>query len=122
MRMFKDVDRKISTPLPNDSIVICGLLHDLCKVGVYTPTEDGYTSRWPDGHATVSLERIRWFIDLTEQEDDIIRYHMGLFGIFSYKEHDVLAIHKAIVRTPQVQIFAALDMIDSRVKQSSWRK
>jgi hypothetical protein len=39
---------------------------------------------------------------------------MGLFGIFVYKEHDTLAIPKVIMRTLQVQIFAALDMVDSK--------
>src|SRR5674476_847223 len=39
---------------------------------------------------------------------------MGLFGIFTYREHDTLSMHRAILRTPQVQIFAALDMADSK--------
>jgi len=41
---------------------------------------------------------------------------MGLFGIFTYHEHDTLAMYKAISRNPQVQIFAALDMADSKRK------
>jgi 23S rRNA maturation-related 3'-5' exoribonuclease YhaM len=115
MHAFKDVDKKLQTPLPNDSIVICALLHDLCKVNAYIETSNGYESvKGLKGHATLSLSRIKEHIKLTKEEDDIIRYHMGLFGIFVYKEHDVLAIHKAIIRTPQVQIFAALDMIDSK--------
>jgi hypothetical protein len=41
---------------------------------------------------------------------------MGLFGIFEYREHHKLTINKAIVRTTQAQIFAALDMADSKRK------
>ena len=33
-----------------------------------------------------------------------------------FNEHDTLKIHKAISRTPQVQIFAAIDMADSKRK------
>jgi len=68
------------------------------------------------GHATLSLSRIGEHIQLTSEEDDIIRFHMGLFGIFTYREHYALAMHRAIMRTPQVQIFAALDMADSKRK------
>jgi len=28
-------------PLPQDSVIICGLLHDLCKVGAYIRTDNG---------------------------------------------------------------------------------
>ena len=92
-------------------------LHDLCKVNAYIETNYGYESvKGLKGHATVSISRIKEHIELTQQEDDIIRYHMGLFGIFTYKEHYVLAMHRAIMRTPQVQIFAALDMADSKRK------
>jgi 23S rRNA maturation-related 3'-5' exoribonuclease YhaM len=114
MFAFRTVDKTLSNPLPKDSIVICGLLHDLCKIGVYKETEDGYTSKWPKGHATISLERIKKYIELTDEEEDIILYHMGLFGVFTYKEYNAVDLHEAIIRTPQVQIFAALDMIDSK--------
>lgn len=118
--MFLEANAAFSNPIPRDSVIICGLLHDLCKVGVYQKTSNGYQSvKGQKGHAALSIARIQEYIELTQQEDDIIRYHMGLFGIFTYKEHDTLAIHKAIMRTPQVQVFAALDMIDSKRKVKS---
>ena len=105
----------MSTPISGDSVVICGLLHDLCKVNAYIETDNGYKSvKGLKGHATLSISRIKEHIELTQSEDDIIRYHMGLFGIFTYHEHDTLSIYKAISRNPQVQIFAALDMADSK--------
>ena len=114
---FNDANKQLLKPLPQDSVVICGLLHDLCKAGAYTPVADGYRSvKGIKGHATVSLSRIGEHIQLTPEEDDIIRFHMGLFGIFTYHEHDTLTMYKAISRNPQVQIFAALDMADSKRK------
>lgn len=114
---FDAANEKLNHPAPNDSVVICGLLHDLCKVGAYIPIDRGYTSvKSCKGHATLSISRIKEHIQLTPQEDDIIRYHMGLFGIFTYHEHDTLALFKAISRNPHVQIFAALDMADSKRK------
>jgi 23S rRNA maturation-related 3'-5' exoribonuclease YhaM len=112
---FEEANEKLSTPVSDDSVVICGLLHDLCKVNAYIETDNGYKSvKGLKGHATLSLSRITAHIQLTKPEDDIIRFHMGLFGIFTYKEHYALAMHRAIMRTPQVQIFAALDMADSK--------
>jgi len=105
-------------PIPQDSVIICGLLHDLCKVGAYTETSRGYETvkDFPKGHGKLSVARIEEHIKLTQPEKEIIFFHMGLFGIFEYKEHDTLAIHKAIMRTPLVQVFAAIDMMDSKRK------
>jgi len=114
---FSAANKQLMKPLPPDSVVICGLLHDLCKINAYLPAGNGYKSvKGIKGHATLSLSRIGEHILLTPEEDDIIRFHMGLFGIFTYREHDTLSMHRAILRTPQVQIFAALDMADSKRK------
>ena len=114
---FEEANSKLNKPLPKDSVIVCGLLHDLCKVNAYVKTSRGYSSvKGSKGHATLSILRINEHIQLTPQEEDIIRYHIGLFGIFTYREHDTLAMYKAISRNPQVQIFAALDMADSKRK------
>ena len=109
--MFLNENKKWEKPIPTDSVIICGLLHDLCKVGAYEQiTSKGYGK----GHGKLSVARIEEYIQLTQIEKDIILFHMGLFGIFEFREHDTLVIHKAIVRTPQVQFFAAIDMDNSK--------
>jgi 23S rRNA maturation-related 3'-5' exoribonuclease YhaM len=117
MLMFQNENVKWEKPIPQESVIICGLLHDLCKVGAYNITANGYEKiKGQKGHGKLSVSRIEKYIKLTPQEKDIILFHMGLFGIFEFNEHDTLAIHQAIIRTPQVQVFAALDMADSRRK------
>jgi len=117
LQSFDEANSKMNKPLPFESVVICALLHDLCKIGAYKQTAKGYESvKGLKGHATLSISRIHEHIKLTQQEDDIIRYHMGLYGIFIYHEHDTLAIYKSINKSPRVQIFAALDMLDSKRK------
>lgn len=54
--------------IPHDSIVICSLLHDLCKI---TPKSIN--------HAETSIERIQKYIKLTNIERKIIKYHMGYY-------------------------------------------
>jgi hypothetical protein len=115
---FFTENEKWQKPILQDSVIICGVLHDLCKVGAYAETSRGYekVKDFPRGHGKLSVSRIEQHIKLTPPEKDIILFHMGLFGIFEFREHDTLAIHKAIMRTPQVQVFAAIDMMDSKRK------
>ena len=72
---------------PADSLIIAPILHDLCKMGAYIGDRKPYT--WnranPKGHAVLSIERISRFIKLTELEDKMIRFHMGVYGL---KEFD----------------------------------
>jgi 23S rRNA maturation-related 3'-5' exoribonuclease YhaM len=72
---------------PWESIVIAALLHDVCKVGAYIGTEKpyAYNKTQPKGHAVLSIERIKKHIVLTELEEMMIRYHMGVYGL---KEFD----------------------------------
>ncbi len=69
--------------LTKDTLIIAALLHDVCKVGVYAGTEKPY--KWikgsPKGHASLSIKRIKEFIELTELEEMMIRFHMGVYGL-----------------------------------------
>jgi hypothetical protein len=103
-------------PLPQDSVILCGLLHDLCKIDTYIETARGYEKKKdiPKGHGRLSVARIEQFVKLTEPEKDIILFHMALFSAYQIKEFTAWDLHKAIIRTPQVQVFAAIDMMDSK--------
>lgn len=70
-----------------DSIAIAALLHDLCKIRMYTGTKKPYgvNKSKPKGHATISLARIKKFITLEPIEEMMVRYHMGVYGL---KEFD----------------------------------
>ena len=117
MFAFSRTNKCLENPIPEESVIICGLLHDLCKVDTYTKTDNGYvTVKGQKGHASRSISMIEEYVKLTPLEDDIIRFHMGLFGIFTYHEHDTLKMFKAISRNPAVQLFAAVDMADSKRK------
>lgn len=69
------------------ALIIPPLLHDLCKVGAYVPTEAGAKSPYratkgrPKGHAKVSIDICRKYIHLTALETFMIRYHMGPYAL-----------------------------------------
>ncbi len=85
----EDYNNKIS----DESIAICGLLHDVCKIGYYkveyrNAKEDGewikkpyYTvsDSLPYGHGEKSVYILSGFMRLTREEAMIINWHMGGF-------------------------------------------
>jgi hypothetical protein len=79
--------------IPEPSIILCGLGHDLCKVNFYIPgyrnVKDDVTGKWervsvykvkdqhPMGHGEKSVSILQDFFKLTEWEKMAIRWHMG---------------------------------------------
>lgn len=89
--LFAQKVKTYGIDLPADSVKLCGLLHDVCKIGVYrrgkrNVKEDG---KWiekecwlseddlPLGHGEKSIYLIQKHIQLTDLEALVIRWHMG---------------------------------------------
>lgn len=117
--------------IPFESVIICAFCHDLCKANAYLEKSDGSWVYNPakefDGrHATLSIERIERFIELTDDEYNIIKYHMGFFYSHEFaekvSEYSCKDMHLAIKECISVQVFAACDMEVSRWnhKQPYW--
>lgn len=81
----------------DESIAICALFHDLCKVNVYKPCirnkKDEITNRWVQyetyefkekfsfgGHGSKSVFIVQHYIDLTPEEGAAINCHMSGWG------------------------------------------
>ncbi len=85
-----DVQSAGQQPLPvkPENLIIAALLHDVCKIGAYLPISDG-SYKWnraqPKGHATLSITRIKAFIELEPVEELMIRYHMGVYGLEEFE-------------------------------------
>lgn len=77
-------------PLECDSLIIVGLLHDVCKIGRYIGSEKPYkyNKQQPKGHALLSIARIKKHIKLTELEELMIKYHMGVYGLNEFYSED----------------------------------
>lgn len=79
--------------LHSETIAVCGLLHDVCKVNFYTISsrnvKNEQTGQWekqlyysiddkvPYGHGEKSVYIISGFMRLTREEAFAIRFHMG---------------------------------------------
>lgn len=105
-----------------DSAIMCGLVHDICKVGVYKTTtrrargEDGvwktvpayeYDDALPLGHGEKSLFLAeRHGLQLSDEEAAAIRWHMG-----PYRDRDaVREMSEAFQRFPLAAILHNADM------------
>lgn len=106
--------------VPDESIAIVSLLHDLCKINVYkksfrnkkdesgkwvsVPTYE-FNDELPYGHGEKSVYIISGFMKLTREEAFAIRYHMG----FASTE-DVRNVSEAFSRFPLAFALSTADM------------
>lgn len=104
---------------PRASRIICGLLHDTCKIGTYFPffTQKGargktpYKSQdvFPVGHGDKSIIMLQQIpFELTLQEMLVIRWHMGAYD-YTWKQFE----DKVTKIEPAVKLFSSCDMISS---------
>jgi len=89
--IFKEKNAHYNLRLNEGSVALCGLLHDACKIGVYKKGKKNVkeNNKWiekevwefkdavPFGHGEKSVYVIQKYIELTEEEAMIIRWHMG---------------------------------------------
>jgi hypothetical protein len=106
LRVYEMLKDHVSTYKPNiksgfgqmqykfdgETLIIAGLLHDLCKIGAYVRTkdDDGWTNNRAKekGHAALSIKRIEKYIKLTKIEKLMIKYHMGIYGTKEFQDKD----------------------------------
>lgn len=97
VKVWKALEAEVDAmhiPTSVETIAICGLLHDLCKVGYYAvemrnrKNDKGqwvqvpvYTvqDRFPFGHGEKSVFLIQNHMELTPEEAQAIRFHMGAY-------------------------------------------
>lgn len=65
--------------IPEETLIICALLHDVCKADFYKEKADGYyvDEDFPIGHGEKSVILLQRYITLTDTEILAIRWHMG---------------------------------------------
>jgi len=120
-KLFVPRNRALDEPIPEDSEIIVSLCHDLCKVGYYYFNGDKWKSnkqhQMSSLHGVLSVQILKQFIELTPEEEAIIKYHMGLFSVYGYtKEYSAEELHEAISKYVAVQVFASCDNEDAHAR------
>ena len=112
--------------LPEESIILATLLHDVCKAEIYKPaikkrkTPMGYWQEYngydvsynefPMGHGEKSVIRLlQWGLKMTDDEMMAIRWHMGAWDLAfqSYEAKECLNI--ASTKCPLLKLLQASD-------------
>jgi len=107
--------------VPQESIAVAALLHDLCKIDFYTQgfrnVKNDQTGQWekkpfytideklPYGHGEKSVYIISGFMRLTRSEAMAIRWHMGFSGT-----EDPRTVGQALSQYPLAFALATADM------------
>jgi hypothetical protein len=107
-KLLKEKNERYNLNLDEDTVRICGLLHDLCKVYFYKEVRDNdgnmhyeIADKFSMGHGEKSVIVLQRFIDLTDEECCMIRWHMANFGDV-FNEYHKDAYYNAIKMYPAV--------------------
>lgn len=108
-----------------ESPFIIGILHDVTKCGKYIPCQETNTATGDpvlvyiynkdyagEGHGQDSLNKLKPHIQLTEEEQLCIRYHMGAYETEEWNDYD-----QAIKLYPNVLWTHAADMVASKLME-----
>lgn len=115
--------------IPQDSVIIIALLHDICKTYFYTASmrnaKNEQTGKWekvpyftvkdrmPLGHGDKSVMIIKQYIDLTTPEMYAIWHHMGFT-----ENADFQTLTNAIDQFPIIWAMHTADMMASRFMEN----
>ncbi|MFA5888206.1 MAG: metal-dependent phosphohydrolase [Candidatus Nanoarchaeia archaeon] len=116
---FDEMLSKHGSNLPSESRIISGICHDLCKIGIYkkaTVTKAGkapskpynFDDEMPIGHGEKSLWIVGRYIEPTEKEMLLIRWHMGGYDA-NYEANSETIKHKC----PELVFMQSADRIVS---------
>lgn len=124
---FKGLLQLKDIPMEEDSIIICSLLHDLCKCNYYTKElrNKKVDNKWvqyemwanvkqvklPFPHSYRSIKLIKPNIQLKLLEELCIFYHMGPYGGEDYEYRNMLK--QANEQYPQTLLFYIADLMSS---------
>lgn len=80
--------RRQSPQYDLETLAVCGLLHDLCKIDAYEDVGEAQhiyrlTKSFPAGHGEKSVILILQFMNLTQEEILAIRWHMGQYDFYA---------------------------------------
>ena len=128
---FKGLLALKGVEMEEESIILCSLLHDLCKCNYYIKEERNrkVNGKWESyemwshvkapsvllPHSSRSIRIIRNFIPLRFIEELTIFYHMGPFGGEDYEYRNLL--QETNEKHPQTLLFYIADLMASYIDE-----
>ncbi len=135
MMLRKDIIERrpdLAAKLPEDSVTLAALLHDVCKADIYrlvTRKRKNEIGTWEDveeyevdysglpvGHGEKSVMRLlRMGLDLEDDEILAIRWHMGAWAVDTNSIEMDKSYRQAIANTPLLPLIHTADTLASQI-------
>ncbi len=119
--LFWDMCNSFNIDIKPETAIICGLLHDLCKLGNYIEVNGEYECAPSNNfkkHSVLSIKRIEKFIILTVLEKEIIQFHMGFYGTKEFNsfkgEYTLSELVKVFNKNKLAKLFYFCDDMSSQ--------
>lgn len=121
LRCFRHKNKVYKLGLSDETIILVSLLHDICKVNFYTKQQrwkKDDNNKWesyeiyaiedsfPMGHGEKSVIMLLRFIELTDLEIALIRWHMG----FSVPKEEYIMLNIALQKYPEIAALYSADL------------
>ena len=124
--------------IPKDSILICALGHDFCKINTYretivnVPPQRTKSGKWEQqqgykkdeylklGHGAKSLSTLQDFITLKDYEKEAIYWHMGAFDLGQY--NNINDLSKTFEENPLAFLLHIADMCVTYIIENEGRE
>lgn len=110
--LLEEKNKRYNLGLSEETVIICGLLHDVCKTNFYKRNGIGYKvdDQFPVGHGEKSVFLLQRFIELTDQEIAMIRWHMVAFDVSIHFDYpNGYAFRSAVKKWPQIVFLFTAD-------------
>lgn len=113
--IFIDLIKQHKMNISFETCVVCGLFHDVCKIDMYILNDEKFVYKKHDGHAKRSLEILNKFIKLSDEERNIIKYHMGYYNTKEFSEYNAeYDLQELCGNNFETAVFHYADMFASR--------
>jgi len=110
--LLEEKNKIYNLGLSEETVIICGLLHDVCKTNFYKRNGTSYKvdDQFPVGHGEKSVFLLQRFIELTNQEIAMIRWHMVAFDVSIHFDYpNGYAFRNAVKKWPQIVFLFTAD-------------
>jgi len=103
--------------LRRESVVLCSLLHDVCKYNEYElyNQQSRHSDYWVEGgpHGMKTLMLLdKWHLKLNEEEKKAIAWHMGVFATDASEVYGMS--YRQAAKTPFVRLIHEADLYSAR--------
>ena len=107
--------QNLQLKISEDTLRLCGLLHDIGKVGMYSMKEDGtyrVSTNLPIDHPEKSLLILQKHLELSSEEIVAIRYHHAAFevGLIGFQTPRAFAFQAALNKYPLIILVHTADL------------